>query len=158
MRSFLSDEYSANRPMGKTNFFQLSYLARILSRKLMYLLVLISVVLSCQFPVSQGCNKHSCAVILFLINLKNFSAKFHLLNDDYIKILIQCKITYSLLLTSNLLMKSLASCDTSRNASSSKSQSQALTFLRVSISLSPANGERPLSKTYAKTPQAHISV
>lgn len=53
--------------------------------------------------------------------------------------------TYSLFLISNRLMKSLPSSDTSRNASSSKSQSQALTFFNVSMSLSPANGESPLN-------------
>lgn len=54
-------------------------------------------------------------------------------------------MTYSLFLTNSLLMKSLPSSDTFANASSSKSQSQALTFLRVSMSFSPANGDNPLN-------------
>lgn len=53
--------------------------------------------------------------------------------------------TYSLFFTRSLLMKSFPSADTLANASSSKSQSQALTFFRVSMSFSPANGDKPLS-------------
>ena len=40
-------------------------------------------------------------------------------------------------------MKSLPSSETLLKASSSKSQSQERTFLSVSMSFSPANGERP---------------
>lgn len=42
-------------------------------------------------------------------------------------------------------MKSFPSSETFANASSSKSQSHALTFFNVSMSLSPAKGDRPLN-------------
>lgn len=44
-----------------------------------------------------------------------------------------------------LLMKSLAWSEISSNASSSKSQVAEVTLARVSLSLSPMNGERPLT-------------
>ena len=63
-----------------------------------------------------------------------------------IKILSNAVIlTYSLLLCNSLRMKSLAWSDTFANASTSKSQSQALTFFNVSKSSSPANGDNPLN-------------
>ena len=43
------------------------------------------------------------------------------------------------------LMKSLAMSDTEEKQSESNSQSQLLTFLSVCSSVSPANGDRPLS-------------
>lgn len=52
--------------------------------------------------------------------------------------------TYSLLLTSSLLMKSFPSSETPAKASSSNSQSQAFTFFNVSTSFSPAKGDSPL--------------
>lgn len=54
------------------------------------------------------------------------------------------KATHSLFLIKSRLMKSLPSSETIANVSSSKSQSQALTFLSVSTSFSPAKGESPL--------------
>ena len=55
----------------------------------------------------------------------------------------QC--TYCGFLMSSFRMKSLASGDTSENASSAKSQSQRPTFCRVSRSSSPAKGDNPLN-------------
>lgn len=53
-------------------------------------------------------------------------------------------IAYSLFLIKSRLMKSFPSSEIIAKASSSKSQSQDLTFLSVSTSFSPANGESPL--------------
>lgn len=51
--------------------------------------------------------------------------------------------TYSLSLTSNFWMKSLASSEISLKASSSKSYLATVTLAIVSMSVSPMNGESP---------------
>lgn len=79
---------------------------------------------------------------MHLINNKNTITKhFETVPETF----SSAEDTYSLFLTSNLLIKSFPSSETLAKASSSKSQSQAFTFFRVSISFSPANGDRPLN-------------
>lgn len=111
-----NDEYSAKRPIGSKNFDQSLYRLRSLSRIDMYLSRDICLLRSAWSPVNHGCSRHSWAVNRF-----------------------------SLFLMSRRRMKSFPSSDTWRNDSSSKSQSHALTFFNVDTSLSPANGDRPLS-------------
>jgi len=106
------------RPMGRTKSFQLAYFWRIFSLIAKNLFLAISRVLWEWSPVSHGCNKHSWAVSL----------------DSFF-------------LIRSLRIKSLPSSLTFLKASSSKDQSQALTFFRVSISLAPANGESPERST-----------
>lgn len=67
------------------------------------------------------------------------------MNDELFNLKTMIGNTYSLFFTKSLLMKSFPSADTLAKASSSKSQSQALTFFRVSMSFSPANGDKPLN-------------
>lgn len=54
---------------------------------------------------------------------------------------------YPLFMMSSLVMKSLASSDVSANSGSSKFHLQAKMLFRVSLSLSPRNGQRPLRLT-----------
>lgn len=67
-------------------------------------------------------------------------------------------IRFDICLTRSLDMKSLASAETSLNASSSKSYLAMVTLAMVSTSVSPMNGERPESKTYPMIPTDHMSV
>ena len=96
--------------------------------------------------------------IQILLNFFNYMFKFNLTSVSFLlksfsysnikkktQILIKQIATYSLFFTSNLLIKSFPSSETLAKASSSKSQSHAFTFFRVSISFSPANGDRPLN-------------
>ena len=55
------------------------------------------------------------------------------------------RCTYLAFLTINLEMNSLASSVMTSKLSSSKFHSTAVTFARVSLSLSPSSGDRPLS-------------
>lgn len=90
--------------------------------------------------LSQGCRKHSVAVKRFLFGFILAQVCTAGINEGHLK---GMEVSYEICLTRSLEMKSLASSDTSLNASSSKSYLAMVTLAIVSTSVSPMKGERP---------------
>lgn len=96
----------------------------------------------CLLPlsISHGCLRLSTADILFLMKICGRDLRLcYILRNLYINM----QWTYSWFFISNLEMKSLATCEISSNASSSKSQAAFVTLDSVSVSVSPMKGDSP---------------